>query len=164
MSVTLKAVTRSALLLAIAADCAHGQSPPAPSVTPWAAHSFRLTWAPPGYPVVPNAFTPFADAPASASVAGSSTQPGVGATYTNGNLRVDVADSGLFTATRISDGFIVAQQTALTFGTPLVAGLPPTAQLELAGHAVGETLFGMGELGLTGRVSLESPFERNFAG
>jgi hypothetical protein len=149
---------RAPCALLLAAALAGAQPPPQPVVTPFGANSFRLQWAPPGLPVVNSTYSPFLDTPASStpfSVAGS--------VYTNGNLRVTVDPAtGLFAATRVSDGAALVAATSLAFGPPLARGRFPSAQLETTGAAAGETMVGMGEQGLTGRATLALPFEVNY--
>lgn len=131
-----------------------------PTILPWGANSFRIQYSPPGIPITNSTYTPFLDAPLSTS---PYTVSSTGNTYTNGNLRIDVDPAtGLLNATRISDGFVVAQMSSLTFGPPVSRGRYPSAQMEFLGHANGESLFGMGEQGTTGRVTLEQPFNRVF--
>lgn len=82
---------------------------------------------------------------------------------TNGNLRVTVDPAtGLITVTRVSDAFVIFAQTAMTFGPAVANGRFPSAQIDFAGHAAGETFVGAGEQGLTGRVTLATPFKRNY--
>lgn len=132
--------------------------PPQPVVTPFGANSFRIQWAPPGLPVVNSSFSPFLDAPVSTTPSSV-----VGNVHTNGNLRVTVDPStGLCAATRVSDGAALVAATGLTFGPALARGRFPSAQLDTTGAGAGETLVGMGEQGLTGRATLELPFEVNY--
>jgi alpha-glucosidase (family GH31 glycosyl hydrolase) len=148
-----------------AAPARGAQAVVAPVVTPFAANSFRIQWAPPGYPVADSPYTPFLPAPLSRSDASTAARtPGGGATYTHGNLAVAVdAGTGFVTATRVSDGAVVFEQTALAFAPAVAPGLPPSAQLEWAGPASpAEAFVGMGEQGLTGRATLQLPFFRDF--
>ena len=146
-----------ACVLAAAALAAAQQQP---TIFPFGANSFRIQYSPPGLPIVNSTYTPFLPAPLSSSPFSVSTDQ---LTYTNGNLQVSVDPAtGFFTATRLSDGFVVQKMTNLTFGPPAARGRYPTSQLQLLGHAQGETLVGMGEQGLTGRVTLEQPFYRDF--
>jgi hypothetical protein len=129
-----------------------------PAVLPWGANSFRVQWAPPGLAIVNSSYSPFLDAPVSATPFVAS-----GGAFTNGNLRLDVdPTTGLITATRVSDGYVFFKQTGLGWAPPVARGRFPSAQISFGGHAVGESLVGGGEQGLTGRVVLEQPFERNY--
>jgi alpha-D-xyloside xylohydrolase len=157
------ALTLAALAIAAAAGApppehAPWHAPPQPVVTPFAANSFRIQYAPPGLPVVNSTYSPFLDTPASATPSSAA-----GAVFVNGNLRVTVdAATGLFAATRVSDGAALVAATALTFAPALARGRYPSAQLDTTGAAAGETLVGMGEQGLTGRATLALPFDVNF--
>jgi alpha-D-xyloside xylohydrolase len=129
-----------------------------PTVTPFGANSFRIQYSPPGLPIVNSSYSPFLAAPLSSSPFTSSAT-----SFTHGNLRLDVDPAtGFFTATRISDGFLVQRVTSLVFGPAVARGRYPSSQLEVQGHAQGESLVGMGEQGLSGRVTLEQPFERSY--
>jgi len=133
-----------------------------PQITPWGANSFRVQWSPPGYPITNSSFAPYLDSPLSTSPFSSASSLGL-LSFINGNLRLDVDQStGFITGTRLSDGFVVFSQTNLTFSPALARGRYPSAELQFKGHAEGETLVGMGEQGLTGRVTLEQPFSRNY--
>lgn len=133
-------------------------APPQPLVTPFAAHSFRIQIAPPGMPVVDSAYSPFLPAPLSSSPSASASD-----VYTNGNLRVTVNPAtGLFAATRVSDGAALFTATALTFGPAVAGGRFPSAQLDAVGAGATEVLTGMGEQGLTGRATLQTPFDVNY--
>jgi alpha-glucosidase (family GH31 glycosyl hydrolase) len=144
------------VFLALALSTAAGVQ--LPTILPWGANSFRIQYSPPGLPIANSTYSPFLDAPLSTSPFTSSPT-----TYTNGNLRITVdLETGLFNATRVSDGFVVAQMSSLSFGPPVAKGRYPSSQMEFLGHAQGESLFGMGEQGTTGRVTLEQPFNRDF--
>jgi hypothetical protein len=132
----------------------------APDVQPWGANSFRLRWASPGFNLSDELpYTPFLDAPLSSST--YSTSPNA---FANGNLKVVIdPTTGLFTATRISDDRVIYVQRNLIYAAAAVAGSPPSAQIVLDGPSQSETLVGMGEQGLTGRVTLQFPFNRVFA-
>jgi alpha-D-xyloside xylohydrolase len=148
-----RAVSLALLLTALAAA-----APPQPVITPYGANSFRVQWAPPGLPVVNSSYSPFLDAPVSSTP--SST---AGNVHVNGNLRVTAdAATGLIFATRVHDGAVVFNATALVFGQPRAGGRLPSAQLDAAGVGAGETLVGGGQLGLTGRATLALPFEADY--
>ena len=133
-------------------------SPPQPVVTPFAADSFRIQWASPGFPLTNSTYSPFLDEPLS-----HSRVYGKGGGIVNGNLFITVdAITGLITATRVSDNFVIFTQTALTFGPPIAGGRFPSAQIDFAGHAVDETFVGGGEQGLSGSITLEVPFQRTY--
>jgi alpha-D-xyloside xylohydrolase len=146
------------LLLSTSALASLGHSLTLPVVTPFAANSFRVQWAPPGLPVVNSSYSPFLDVPVSSTPSSVS-----GNVYTNGNLRVTVDPStGLLVATRVSDGATLFNATSLTWGLPLNKGRFPSAQLEATGVSTSETLVGMGEQGLTGRETLAIPYTVNY--
>ena len=131
-----------------------------PTILPWGSNSFRIQWAPPGLPIVNSTYSPFLDAPLSAS---PFTVSAGGGTFTNGNLALTVdAATGLLTATRVSDGFTFFRQTGMEWAPPVARGRFPSAQVSFDGHAAGESLVGGGEQGLTGRVVLEQPFSRDY--
>lgn len=132
---------------------------PSPLVRAWGANSFRVQWAAPSYNVTESEYSPFLDAPLSGRL---STINSDGSTFTNGNMAVTVSADGLIRAARVSDGAIVFELTALTFSEGVSASSAPSAQLTYTGFAQGETLVGGGEQGLTGRVTLEQPFQRVF--
>jgi hypothetical protein len=142
--------------LAVIAALAQAQ----PDVQSWGAHSFRIRWASPGFTLADELpFTPFLDAPLSTSRVESA-----GGTYTNGNLQVTVDPiTGLFNATRLSDGKQFYTQRALEYSGPILPGIPPSVQTTFDGPEQSETLVGMGEQGLTGRVTLQFPFNRVFS-
>jgi len=132
----------------------------APEVQPWGANSFRLRWPSPNYTLDDELpFSPFLDAPLSSSAYSEDTETGV---FTNGNLQITLSSDGLFTATRLSDRKVLYAQRALSYAAPPMPGIPPSAQITLDGPAQEETLVGMGEQGLTGRVTLQFPFVRVF--
>jgi alpha-glucosidase (family GH31 glycosyl hydrolase) len=148
---------RPSLSVLLALAGARAAQPQQPTIFPFGANSFRVQYSPPGLPIVNSSYSPFLDAPLSSSPYAATTT-----SFTNGNLRVEVdAGTGFITATRVSDGFVVAKMTNLTFG-PTLQGRYPTSEVNFLGHAEGETLVGMGEQGLTGRVTLEQPFNRNY--
>jgi alpha-glucosidase (family GH31 glycosyl hydrolase) len=156
--VMLHLVLSLALLLPSALCLQAQQQPQQPTILPWGANSFRIQYSPPGLPVVNSSYSPFLPAPLSSSPSSSSAT-----TFTNGNLRVEVDPAtGFFSATRISDGFLVQRMTNLSFGPPPARGRFPSSQLEFLGHAQGETLLGMGEQGTRPRIALEQPFERSY--
>ena len=72
------------------------------------------------------------------------------------------SSTGLFVATRLSDGKTIYVQRNLSYAPAMLPGIPPSAQIALDGPAQTETLVGMGEQGLTGRVTLQFPFNRVF--
>ena len=128
-------------------------------VQPWGANSFRIRWPSPGYNLSDELpFSPFLSEPLS-----SSEFNFVEGVYTNGNLQVSVdSTTGFFTATRVSDGKTLYKQRALSYTPPQLPGIPPSVQITLDGPIQSETLVGMGEQGLTGRVTLQFPFYRVF--
>ena len=136
---------------------------PVAGLQPWGANSFRLRWVSPGFSLDDELpFTPFLDAPLSDSEFSVDVSPAQ-TDYTNGNLRVTVDSStGYFVATRLSDGKTIYTQRNLSYAPAMLPGIPPSAQITLDGPAPAETLVGMGEQGLTGRVTLQFPFNRVF--
>ena len=145
-------------MFALAAHAARAQVSQ-PVVLPWGANSFRIQWAPPGHPISNSTYSPFLDAPLSTTPFAASPS----GAFTNGNLRLDVDPAtGLLTATRVSDGYVFFKQTGMGWAPPVARGRFPSAQVSFEGHAVGESLVGGGEQGLTGRVVLEQPFTRDY--
>ena len=67
---------------------------------------------------------------------------------TNGNLAV-TADptTGFITATRVSDGAVLLQQTALAWGAAATGSRPGSSsvRVEFAGHGASEKIYGLGE-------------------
>ena len=130
-----------------------------PQVDAWGPNSFRVRWASPGFAIIESEFTPFVPQQQ------AEVQGGMKALRTiNGNLCIDIdAATGLITATRVSDSAVLLRQTSLSFAPALVPGLPPSAEVRFAGHGEDEVFVGGGEQGLSNRVTLESPFARNYA-
>jgi alpha-D-xyloside xylohydrolase len=82
----------------------------------------------------------------------------------NGNLAISVdAASSLITATRLSDGAVLLQQTVLSFGVPDVPVTRPGSVSTLVSFAgsAGEKIYGLGEH-RTGVVN-QMPFAKRFA-
>jgi alpha-glucosidase (family GH31 glycosyl hydrolase) len=85
----------------------------------------------------------------------------------NGNLRVDISNlTGLVVATRLSDGFVLLNQSQLYFGKPLAPKARSGAysvNVTFAGHgaAVNERIYGLGEH-RTGKVN-QMPYEKEVA-
>ena len=143
----------------VAAASAAAAAYPAPVLTPFAANSMRVQWAPPGLPLVNSSYSPFLDSPLSSSAFAANAL-----SATHGNLRIDIApDTGFITASRVSDGAVLLVQTGLSWGPAVAHGRFPSAELAFAGRAADETLVGGGEQGLSGRVALERPFTRDYA-
>lgn len=145
-------------LAALACASALSSPPPFPVLTPFGANSIRVQWAPPGMPVVNSSYSPFLAVPVSASAATRTA-----ASLTVGNLAIAVdAATGFITATRVSDGAVLLQQTNMSWGPPVARGRFPSAEVAFKGRAADETLVGMGEQGLSDHVALERPFSRVF--
>ena len=133
----------------------------APVLTPWGDNGIRVQVMAPGNPTSDPPIMALLPTPPTFSTAFSSASP---LQLTNGNLAIAVdAATGYLTATRVSDGAVLLQQTALVFGAPTVPNARAgshSALVTFAGHA-GEKVYGLGEH-RTGAVN-QMPFYKRFA-
>ena len=151
----------AALLLAMIAGVAAAQF--TSRLTPFGDNSVRIQVAAPG-----NAFTDppiqaLLDVPPALRTPSTPSGDGI-ANLVNGNLAVAIdAATGFITATRVSDGVLLLQQTALNFAAPNVLGTRPgsvSAGVVFAGTP-GEKVYGLGEH-RTGSVQ-QLPYHKRFA-
>ena len=140
---------------------AAAQAPGPTQLDPYGANSIRVRVAPAGGAITEPPLQALAGTPPSqgAPAAGDGVL-----TLSNGNLRVALDPvTALLTATRLSDGAVLLQQTALTFGAPDVPGTRAgsvSASVTFAGTP-GEKVYGLGEH-RTGTVQ-QLPYAKRFA-
>ena len=152
----------SSVLCALAA--ASAEAPGAVQLDPFGDNSIRVRLSPPGSSTI-------VDPPLQALLQGTDiptakthvSRSGL-SDLTNGNLLVSVDPAtGLLTATRVSDGRVLLQQTALVWGAPDVPvsrDSSVSVSVSFAGSA-GERAYGFGEH-RTGTVQ-QLPFRKRFA-
>eukprot|EP01052_Picozoa_sp_SAG31_P043982 SAG31_NODE_7509_length_1669_cov_1.020382_2_plen_322_part_00 len=154
------------MLCLLASSCAASQQQLLSKVTAWGSNSARVQLGAPGAttlsaPIV----SVIGDSPPQSTPSLASSDASFGGTEAiSGNLKVVVDSAGMMTATRVSDGTILLQQTSLSWGDPTGGSKPGSVSVTVRFARDPEhpdSIYGLGEH-KDGKVQ-RAPYKKKFA-